>query len=111
MQQLPTTGAPSPTGAEALAAFAAQHTITVHVTRTADDEQPAAAVVIWRHDGTALALVPRQQSPADTLAQLRAEVAERQEEQRLSAAFQASVAAGHVEDINTWFARITKADR
>ncbi|MGW0347595.1 hypothetical protein ACWDX8_13435 [Streptomyces anthocyanicus] len=101
MQQLPTT----------LAAFAAQHSITVHVTRVADDEQPAAAVVIWRHDGTALALVPQQQSPTDILAQLRAEVAERQEEQRLSAAFQASAAAGHVEDVDTWHARVAKAAR
>ncbi|MGA5668984.1 hypothetical protein ACPCTG_26315 [Streptomyces pseudogriseolus] len=103
MEQLPT-----PAGA-ALAAFAAQHSITVHVTRVPDDEQPAAALVIWRHDGTAMALVPQQQSPCDTLAQLRAEVAERQEEQRLSASFQASVAAGHVEDVATWYARVTKA--
>jgi hypothetical protein len=104
MEQLPT-----PTGAEALAAFAAQHSITVHVTRAADDEQPAAALVIWRHDGTAMALVPQQQSPSDTLAQLRAELAERDEEERLARDFQDSVARGHVEDVATWYARVTKA--
>ncbi|MFC8002948.1 hypothetical protein ACFUCH_03770 [Streptomyces olivaceus] len=111
MQQLPTTGSPSTTGAEDIAAFAAQHSITVHVTRVADDDQPATTLVIWRHDGTALAVVPEQQSPSDTLAQLRTEVAERQEEQRLSASFQASVAAGHVEDVDAWFARTNRAGR
>ncbi|MFC8442697.1 hypothetical protein ACFUJT_31620 [Streptomyces griseoincarnatus] len=109
MQQLPMTGAPSPTGIEALAEFAAQHSITVHVTRVPDAEQPAAALVIWRHDGTALALVPQQQSPSDTLAQLRAEVSERQLEERLARDFQDSVAHGHVEDVATWYARVTKA--
>ncbi|MDX3405555.1 hypothetical protein PV708_04855 [Streptomyces sp. ME02-6977A] len=93
MQQLPTTGAPSPTGAEALAAFATQHAITVHVTRVADEYQPTDAAVIWRYDGTAMVLVPQHQDPAVTLAQLRAAVAARQEEQDLGVSFQAAAAA------------------
>ncbi|GHC28795.1 MULTISPECIES: hypothetical protein [Streptomyces rochei group] len=91
MQQLPTTGAPSPT--EALAALAAEHRITLHVTRVADEHQPVEALVIWRHDDTALALVPQCQDPAATLAQLRAAIAERQEERDMAAAFQAASAA------------------
>ncbi|MFD5670267.1 hypothetical protein ACFWIK_35890 [Streptomyces anthocyanicus] len=93
MQQLPTTGAPSPTGAEALASLAAQHQITLHVTRVADEHQPADTLVIWRYDGTAMALIPQRQDPAATLAQLRAAIVERQEEHDMAVAFQAAAAA------------------
>ncbi|GAB2732554.1 hypothetical protein [Streptomyces bullii] len=63
-------------------------------------------LVFWEFNGNALAVVPRGQRPADTLAQLRAAVAERAEEQRLAESFQASVAAGDVEDVDSWHARV-----
>ncbi|MET9734321.1 hypothetical protein ABZZ79_27885 [Streptomyces sp. NPDC006458] len=66
-------------------------------------------LVIWEWNERALAVIPRGQRPADTLAQLRAAIAERDEEARLSSAFQASVAAGYVEDVETWHARTGKA--
>lgn len=65
--------------------------------------------VFWQFDGQALAVVPRGQRPADTLAQLRSAIADREEEQRLADDFQASVAAGHVEDVEAWYTRTSKA--
>lgn len=63
--------------------------------------------VFWEFNGSALAVVPRGQRPADTLAQLRAAIAERAAEQQLGESFQASVAAGDVEDLDSWHARVT----
>ncbi|RMB81303.1 hypothetical protein [Streptomyces shenzhenensis] len=69
-------------------------------------------VVFWQYDGSSLAAVPHGQRSVDTLAQLRAAIAERAEEQELADDFQASVAAGHVEDIESWHARTsTRASR
>ncbi|CAM5718667.1 hypothetical protein SALBM135S_02771 [Streptomyces alboniger] len=58
-----------------------------------------------------MAIVPEGQDPALSLLQLREEIAQRAEDQRQSAVFQASVAAGHVESIDAWHARTAKASR
>ncbi|MFI7014120.1 hypothetical protein [Streptomyces sp. NPDC050164] len=64
-------------------------------------------LVFWEFNGSALAVVPRGQRPADTLRQLRAAIDERADEQQLADSFQASVAAGDVEDLDSWHARVT----
>ncbi|MBZ6135739.1 hypothetical protein [Streptomyces olivaceus] len=76
--------------------------------QSAEDGSVTETVVFW---AAHLAIVPHGQRASETLVQLRAEVAEHQEEQRLSASFQASVAAGHVEDVDAWFARTNRAGR
>lgn len=81
---------------EDLQLLAVQQGITLHESNA--DEQPVTTFVIWTATG-GMAIVPHDQHPTDTLVQLRAAIAERQEEELLSAAFQASVAAGHVEDL------------
>ncbi|GAA3301394.1 hypothetical protein [Streptomyces cinereospinus] len=50
------------------------------------------------------AILPHGQRPEDSLAQLRAALADRQEEQRLAVAFQARVASGRGGDVREWFA-------
>ncbi|MEV8396201.1 hypothetical protein ACFVAF_34740 [Streptomyces sp. NPDC057596] len=77
---------------EDLRMVAAQHSITVHETRAPAEEQPPETIVIWTATG-GLAIAPQGQHPADTLTQLRAAIAERDEEQRLAADFQATAAA------------------
>ncbi|MGW5126710.1 hypothetical protein ACWEQ7_22170 [Streptomyces sp. NPDC004069] len=80
---------------EALRMVALQHGI-----RLCESTQEAVAsgiltetLVIWGVGGTAIAVVPRGQNPAETLNQLRAAIAEREDEQQTAAAFQASAAA------------------
>lgn len=96
---------------EELRVLAAQHRITLHESRAADEDQLPRAVVIWTADGAGLAIVPGGQRPADTVLQLREEIAQRQEDAQRAADFQASVAAGHVEDVETWSFRTTQAGR
>ncbi|MEU5091689.1 hypothetical protein [Streptomyces sp. NPDC021356] len=76
--------------------------------QSVEDGTVSATTVFWPAH---LVIVPHGQRASDTLAQLRTEVAEHQEEQHLSASFQASVASGHVEDVETWFTRTSKAAR
>ncbi|MFJ3826206.1 hypothetical protein [Streptomyces nodosus] len=76
---------------EDLRMVAAQHNITVHETHAPADEQPAETIVIWTATG-GLAIAPQGQHPADTLTQMRAAIAEREDEQQKAFKFQASVA-------------------
>ncbi|MER5600525.1 hypothetical protein [Streptomyces sp. NPDC002265] len=94
---------------ENLRVFAEQHRITVHESRAVAADFLDRAVLIWTADGGGMAIVPPGQPPATTILQLREQIAEREEEQRLAASFQDSVAAGHVEDVEAWHARTAKA--
>lgn len=98
-------------GAEALRQFAAQQHIVLHASRAADEEQLPRAAVIWTAGGTGMAIVPQELHPRTALLHLREEVARRDEELQMAASFQASVAAGHVEDIDAWHARTSTAGR
>jgi hypothetical protein len=98
-------------GREHLAQYAARHRITVHQSRAVDEEHLDKTVVIWAADGAAMAIVPPGQPPSTTLLQLREEIAERHAEAQRCLDFQASVAAGHVEDVETWHARTSQAGR
>ena len=106
MPELPT--APEPPDI-ALATFAARHRITLHKSRATDEEQLNRAVIIWTATGTGMAIIPAGQDPADTLVHLRDEVGQRLEDLRQAEAFQASVASGYVEDLDTWHARTSQA--
>lgn len=96
---------------ESLAAFAAQHQLTLHKTRARAEEQLRRTTVIWTADGSGMVIVPAGQRAAKTLLQLREEVAQRAEDAQRAADFQASVAAGHVEDVESWHARTNQAQK
>jgi hypothetical protein len=81
-------------GREELRVLAAQHQITLHVSRAADEDQMLRTFVIWTADGRGMAIIPAGQRPAATVLQLREEIALRQEETQRAAAFQASVTDG-----------------
>lgn len=98
-------------GREELRVFAEQHGLTVHESRAVDEDLLDQTVIIWTVDGKGLALVPTGQTPAATLLRLREEIAQRAEDVQRAIDFQASVAAGHVEDLDTWHARASKAAR
>lgn len=98
-------------GRETLRQFAVQHHINLHESRASDEEQPPRAVIIWTAGGEGLAIVPADQSPAVTLLQLRKELAQRAEDEQRAADFQASTAAGHVEDVAAWHARTSRTAR
>jgi hypothetical protein len=95
-------------GREHLKQYAARHRITVHESRAVDTERLAKTVIIWAADGAGMALIPTGQAPAITLLQLREEIAQREEDAQRALDFQASIAAGHVEDVDTWHARTTR---
>jgi hypothetical protein len=80
-------------GREELRVLAAQHRITLHESRATDEDQLPRAVIIWTADGGGLAIIPAGQRPADTVMQLREEIAQRQEDVQRAATFQASAAA------------------
>lgn len=92
-------------GREHLRAFGERNGITLHVSRACAEEQPPRTFVIWSFDGRGLAVIPGGQSPADTILQLREELAERDEDLQRITDFQASVTAGHVEGVDEWFDR------
>lgn len=96
-------------GRETLRQFAVQQHLTLHESRAVGDEQLTHAVIIWSADGAGLALIPTGQNPAASLVQLREEVAQRAEDVQRALDFQASVAEGHVEDIDAWHARTARA--
>lgn len=96
-------------GRENLLRFAAQQGLALHESRAADEEELDRAVIIWGADEQGFAIVPAKQDAATSILQLREEIARREEEQRLSLSFQASVAAGHIEDVDAWHARVTQA--
>lgn len=98
-------------GRETLRQFAAHHHIALHESRAADEEQLPRSVIIWTADGTGLAIVPQGQHPGTALLQLREEIAQREQELRLTADFEATVAAGHTEDVDAWHARTSEASR
>ncbi|MGW0865774.1 hypothetical protein [Streptomyces sp. NPDC002611] len=98
-------------GRENLRQYAAQQHLTLHESRARDEEQLDRTVIVWAVDGRGLAIVPAGQDPATSLLQLREEIAQRAEEEQRASAFQASVAAGHVEDVDAWHARTSKAGR
>lgn len=72
-----------------------------------DDGTVTEVVLCW----PTFAILPHGQEPRTSRDQLRAAIAERLEEERLGAAFQASVAAGPTEDVDTWHARTAQAAR
>ncbi|WP_431997756.1 hypothetical protein [Streptomyces fungicidicus] len=88
---------------EEIKALSSSHCLTLHTTRAA--AQATELHVIWTATG-GLAIVPRSLSPRVVLEQLRAAIAELEEEERLTAGFQASVASGYVEAVEDWAARI-----
>ncbi|MGJ5898584.1 hypothetical protein ACSCBZ_42600 [Streptomyces niveiscabiei] len=94
---------------EQLSAVSTHHRITVHESRADAKDQLDRTVVIWTADGSGLAIVPAGQRPADTLLNLREEIALRDQEAQQARDFQESVAAGHVEDLDAWHARTTQA--
>ncbi|MDX3087155.1 hypothetical protein PV620_30090 [Streptomyces sp. ME02-6978a] len=93
---------------EELHCLATRHRITLHESRAADEELLPRTTVIWTVGGEGMALYPAGQRPAATLLQLREEIAQRQEDVQRAADFQATVAAGHLEDLDTWHARTGK---
>jgi hypothetical protein len=95
---------------EELRVFAQQHGLTLHESCTPQEELPRAAV-IWTASGTGRALIPAGQCPATTLLHLRAEIAQREEDDRRARDFQESVAIGYVETLADWDARITPAGK
>jgi hypothetical protein len=109
--ELPTDATPSttPEAARALADFADQHGLTVRESRAVDEDLLNRTVVLWTAEGKGLALVPTGQAPATTLLRLREEVVQRAEDMQRAIDFQASVKAGHVEDVEAWHARTSKA--
>ena len=98
-------------GREELRVFAIQHGLTVHESLAVDEDLLNLTTILWTADGKGLALVPTGQAPATTLLRLREEVAQRAEDVQRALDFQASVAAGHVEDLDAWHDRISKASR
>ena len=72
-----------------------------------DDGTFTEVAVFW----PAFAILPHGQHPAVSIEQLRAAIAERQREQQLAVDFQASVAAGHVEGLDEWYDRTSRAWR
>ncbi|MFD4259986.1 hypothetical protein ACFWR9_20795 [Streptomyces sp. NPDC058534] len=71
-----------------------------------EDGTVTETVVFWPAH---LAIVPRGQRATDTLTQLRTAVGERERDEQRARDFQASVAAGHVENVDAWHARTSKA--
>jgi hypothetical protein len=55
------------------------------------------------------AIIPFGQKPVESLDQLRARIAERDTERRMSVDFQAKVASGYVGDVGEWFAWMREA--
>lgn len=98
-------------GRENLRQYAAQQHLKLHESRASEEEQLDRAVIIWTVGGEGLAIVPAGQDPATSLLQLREEIAQRAEEQQRAVDFQASVEAGHVEDVDGWHARTTQAQQ
>lgn len=98
-------------GREHLYRYAERQRITLHEMCDSVDAPLARTVVVWTADGSGFAVVPHGQDPRLTLLRLREQVAERDEETRLAADFQASVAAGHVESFDAWHARTSQAGR
>jgi hypothetical protein len=96
-------------GRENLRQYAAQQHLKLHESRASDEEQLPRAVIIWTADGEGLAILPPKQDPATSLLQLREEIARRQEDEQRATDFQATVKAGHVEDVDTWHARTNQA--
>jgi len=94
---------------EEIRVLAAAHRVRLHMTTA----KPVTlgyrndAFLVWQADGTGIAAIPREQRPRDALDQLRGFIRAREEEERLAADFQASVAAGHVEGLDAWDARIS----
>jgi hypothetical protein len=93
---------------EEIRALGSTYCLTLHTTRAV--EQPTTLHVVWTATG-GLAIVPRSLGPRAVLEQLRAAVAEREEEARLSRDFQASAAAGYVESVEDWATRTNEAGR
>jgi hypothetical protein len=96
---------------EEIRVLAAAHSVRLYATTTdpVTSAYSADTFVVWQADGTGIAAIPRGQKPTEALAQLRGFIHDRQEQTRLAADFQASVAAGHVEDVETWYARTAQA--
>ncbi|MFF8910202.1 hypothetical protein [Streptomyces olivaceoviridis] len=93
--------------AEELLALAAAHGLHLFASTEAsvDNGTLTELTVFW----PSFAIVPHQQKATVSLDQLRQALAERAREQQLAADFQASAAAGHTEDIDTWYDRVTRA--
>jgi hypothetical protein len=96
-------------GRENLRQYAAQQRIKLHESRAGEEDQLDRTIIIWTVGGEGLAIVPAGQDPATSLLQLREEIAQRAEEQQRAVDFQASAAAGHIEDVDTWHARTNQA--
>jgi len=98
---------------EEIRVLAAAHSVRLYVTTTepVTSSYRDEVFVVWQADGTGIAAIPRGQKPRDALDQLRGFIRARQEEERLAADFQASVAAGHVESLDAWHARVAQASK
>ncbi|MFJ8154845.1 hypothetical protein [Streptomyces sp. NPDC094468] len=96
---------------ENLRQYAAQQHIKLHESRAADEDQAHRTFVIWTAGGEGMGIIPAGQDPAVSLLQLREEVERRAEEAALAANFQDTVAAGHIEDAETWYARAFQAGK
>ncbi|MFJ2162397.1 hypothetical protein [Streptomyces sp. NPDC087856] len=92
---------------ENLRQYATRQHISLHESRAADEDQAPRTFVIWTAGSGGLAIIPAGQDPATSLLQLRKEVAQRAEETQQASDFQASVTDGHMEDLDSWDARIS----
>jgi len=86
---------------EQLRVLAAAHGLRLYYSTEASvDDGHASEVVLF----PGFVILPHGQRPEDSLAQLRAALADRQEEQRMAGDFQARVASGQHGDVREWFA-------
>jgi gamma-glutamyl:cysteine ligase YbdK (ATP-grasp superfamily) len=111
MRQLPTqvTTSPTPSAEDSsarsqLADIAAEYGLRLVSARSGSGlARLATEAILMRRER--LVIVPPGQGAAETLPQLRAALEAQAQEIRLARDFEASVAAGHVEDVETWYAR------
>lgn len=92
---------------EELRALAASHGLQLFLSTEAsvDEGTVTDVVLFWPN----FAILPHGQTARASLDQLRAAIAGRLTEDQLAADFQASVAAGHTETVEAWYARTTRA--
>lgn len=110
MRQLPTQATTSPTPSSELADIAAEYGLRLVSARpgTGLARFATETFLMWRER---LVIVPHGQDATETLTQLRAALEAQAQEIQLARDFEASVAAGHVEDVEAWYARTSKAAR
>ncbi len=113
MQQLPTAASAPPTpesgplARAVVEAIAAKCGLRLVTPREASGlgQLVTETTLMWHEQ---LVIVPTGQDPAETLAQLREALKAQADEIQRARDFEASVAAGHVEDVEAWGARVSK---